>query len=100
MELLFGVVKLVSDRSADFAISLDRCSKMYRPLVVVSLIAVVLVELTRPFTRKATTATISRHATPSPTTISTIVKPTGGFPWRFPSPSLSEFSDEKLMEPT
>ena len=45
---------------------------------MVSFIAVVLVELTIPFTRKATTATISRHATPSATTISTMVNPTFG----------------------
>jgi hypothetical protein len=51
--------------------------KTYRPLVVVSLIEVVFVVLTTPFTRKATTPTISRHATPKVTTISTIVNPTG-----------------------
>ncbi len=45
---------------------------------MVSFIAVVLVELTIPLIRNATTATISRHATPSATTISTMVKPTFG----------------------
>jgi hypothetical protein len=59
------------------AISRDRCSKTYLPLAVLSLIAVVFVVLTTPFTRNATTATIRMHATPSVTTISTIVNPTG-----------------------
>jgi hypothetical protein len=67
-------------RSEDRDISLDMCSKTYRPLVVVSLIAVVLVVLITPFTRKATTAIIRMQATPSVTIISTNVKATlGGF---------------------
>jgi hypothetical protein len=68
------------DRSAERAISLERCSNTYRPLVVVSLMDVVFVVLTTPFTRNATTATMSMHATPSVTTISTSVNATlGGF---------------------
>jgi hypothetical protein len=51
-------------------------------LVVVSLIAEVLVVLTRPFTRNMTTPTMRRQATVSVTTISTIVKPSLGGPWR------------------
>jgi hypothetical protein len=74
-----GVVKLFMYRSADLDISFDRCSKTYRPLAVVSLIADVLVVLTTPLTRKATTATMSRQATPSATVISTRVIPCGGF---------------------
>jgi hypothetical protein len=61
------------------------------------LIAVVFVVLTTPFTRKATTATIRMHATPSVTTISTRVNATlGGF-WRSPSPSLPESSSRGFM---
>jgi hypothetical protein len=54
-------------------------------LVVVSLMVVVFVVLTMPFTRNATTAIIRMHATPSATTISTIVKPTGRRPRLPPS---------------
>jgi hypothetical protein len=50
---------------------------------------VVFVELTMPFTKKATTATIRRHATPSVTTISNIVNamrgPSGARPFSFAS---------------
>jgi len=45
--------------------------------VVASLIDVVFVVLTTPCTRKATTATMRMQATPSATTISTMVNPTG-----------------------
>src|ERR1022692_2818245 len=44
------------------------CSNTYRPLVVVSFMAVVFVVLTTPFTRKETTATIRMHATVRATT--------------------------------
>gem|GEM_PF-3722889 len=77
-----GTRKLAIWRSPDLDISLDRCSKTYRLFVVVSLMAVVLLVLTTPLTRKATTPTIRRHATPSATTISTIVNPTGVCPRR------------------
>jgi hypothetical protein len=69
------------------AISLVMCSNTYRPLVVASLMAVVLVVLTSPFTRNATTAISSMQATPRVTTVSTSVKPTGA-PFRAP-PSFS-----------
>jgi hypothetical protein len=82
------------------AISLDRCSNTYLPLTVVSLIEEVLAVLTTPFTRKATTATIRRHATPSPTTISTIVNPTGGFLCRSASSPRPEFTTGSIMEQT
>jgi hypothetical protein len=97
---LFGVAKLVICRSADLAISPDRCSNTYLPLVVVSLIVVVFVVLTTPFTRNATTPTISRQATPSPTTISTIVNPKGSFRRRTPPPRPPELSAGEIMEPT
>jgi hypothetical protein len=51
------------------------CSNTYLPLTVVSSMAVVLVVLTTPFTRNATTATIRMHATVSATAISTSVIP-------------------------
>jgi hypothetical protein len=60
-------------RSLARDISLEMCSKTYRPLAVLSLIAVVFVVLTTPFTRKATTAIIRMQATSSVTIISTIV---------------------------
>jgi hypothetical protein len=70
----------VRDKSLERAISLDMCSNTYLPFVVESLIVVVFVVLTTPFTRNATTATIRMHATPSVTTISTRVNATlGGF---------------------
>jgi hypothetical protein len=74
----FGIVKLATVRSEALASSRDRCSNTYLPLVVVSLIAVVLAELTRPLTRKATIATIRMQATVSATVISTRVIPCGG----------------------
>ncbi len=76
----FGPEKLESERSVERFISRDRCSNTYRPFLVVSLIAVVFAVLTMPFTRNATIATIRMQATPSVTTVSTMVKPTwGGF---------------------
>ena len=74
-----GVVKLDEVRSAARASSRDMCSNTYLPFVVVSSIAVVFVVLTTPLTRNATTATMRMQATPSATTISTIVIPFGGF---------------------
>jgi hypothetical protein len=68
-------------------------------LVVVSLIAVVFVALTIPFTRKATTATIRMHATPSVTTISTIVNPTGSAFCGEPSFSCWGSSPGEVMAP-
>ncbi len=70
-------MKLGRLRSADFSISFDKCSNTYRPLIELSLIAVVFVALTIPFTRKATTATMRMQATPSVTIVSTSVNPTG-----------------------
>jgi hypothetical protein len=56
------------------------CSKTYRPFVVVSLMAVVFVELMTPFTRNATTAIMRMQATVKVTIISTSVNATlGGF---------------------
>jgi len=95
-----GVVKFVRYRSADLAISLDMCSKTYLPLVVVSLIAEVLVVLTTPFTRKATTATIRRHATVSATIISTRVIPCGGLFLRTLPFRLPELSARGIMART
>ena len=68
-------MKLLCSRSWALAISRDMCSNTYLPLTVVSSMAVVLVVLTTPFTRKATTATIRMQATVSATAISTSVIP-------------------------
>jgi hypothetical protein len=95
----FGDVKLGIVRSAARAISLDMCSNTYLPFVVESLIAVVFVALTMPFTRNATTATIRMHATPSVTTISTIVKP-GLSPRSAPSRFLFGSEEVFIREPT
>jgi hypothetical protein len=78
------VVKLELSSSSAWDSSFDMCSNTCRPLVDVSLMAVVLVALTTPLTRKATTATIRMHATPRATTISTRVIPCGGFFGRMP----------------
>jgi hypothetical protein len=91
-------VKFERDRSADLATSFDRCSKMCLPLVVVSLIAEVLVELTTPFTRKATMATMRRHATPSATIISTMENPKGSLLRRIAPLRLPGFSMGRLTE--
>jgi sensor domain CHASE-containing protein len=86
-------------KSADRAISLDICSKTYRPFVVVSLIAVVFVVLITPFTRNATTAIIRMQATASVTIISTSVKATlGGF-LRTASLSPLELFPGEIMGP-
>ncbi len=55
---------------------------MYRPLVDVSLMAVVFVVLTTPLTRNATIATIRMQATVRVTIISTSVNATRGGSWR------------------
>jgi hypothetical protein len=72
-----ATVKLELSRSSAWDSSFDKCSNTCRPLVDVSLRAVVFLVLTTPFTRKATTATIRMHATPSATAISTSVIPCG-----------------------
>jgi hypothetical protein len=98
--MLFGVVKLGTDRSAERAISLEMCSKTYRPFVVVSLMAVVFAVLTIPLTKNATTATIRMHATPRVTTNSTIVKPTGMMLRRAPPRAELGWWPSFLMGPT
>jgi hypothetical protein len=94
----FGVVKLVDVRSVARASSRDKCSNTYRPLVVVSSIDVVLVVLTRPFTRKATTATIRMQATVRATAISTKVIPCAGFLMRTTSSSRRDLSGREIMK--
>jgi hypothetical protein len=91
-------VKLESVKSCALATSFERCSKMCRPRVVVSFIAEVFVELTTPFTRKATMATMRRHATPSATIISTMVNPKGRLLRRIPLRLPPGFSAGRLME--
>ncbi len=71
-------MKFGGARSEALANSLDKCSKTYRPLVVVSFIAAVFVEVTSPLIRNATTATIRMQATPSVTMVSTSVNPIRG----------------------
>jgi len=94
----FCRAKFVRYRSAARDISPDICSKTYLPLAVVSLIAEVLLVLTTPFTRKATTATIRKHATVSATIISTSVIPCGSLLLR--TLRLPELSAGRIMART
>jgi hypothetical protein len=87
-------------RSLARDISFERCSKTYRPLAVLSLIAVVFVVLTTPFTRKATTAIIRMHATSSVTIISTIVNAFLDGSFRTPPLSLPDLSSGVFMGQT
>ncbi|MGA2016474.1 MAG: hypothetical protein ABSH26_05925 [Opitutaceae bacterium] len=62
--------------------------------------AVVLLVLTTPFTRNATTPTMRMHATPSATTISTIVNPTGSRLRRLAWLARPDSLERALMERT
>ncbi len=95
---MFGVMKLAFVMSEALAISLDMCSNTYLPLDVVSLMDVVLIELTNPLTRKPTTAIIRMQATPSVTIISTNVNPNGNLALRASALRRREWFAVELMK--